>query len=404
MKRKSVYFFIILAGFLAVMTYFLALAKEIKDSPFDDYKQYWFVSFMLENGHNVWDVNQQDRIEDLWHNFSENPYAKPIHSSGFFLCMVPFTFLPLRAGAIVWLVLGHLALLISLWLIWKMYARKIGSDGIFVALFLVFSFWPVREQLVMGQPNFFILLFLTLGLFMINRNRPFSAGLILALAVLFREYFVILILYFLWKRKWKVTLGIILGYLMIKACAILAFGLDKEIAYWQYMYSTFVSKHASYITNYSLSANILRIGKGLLGEGILSSIAWLFSGVFLFRALALTKDAENPGLEFCLFVILAFLLSPWVHESHYVALYLPILILWFLLDEAEAYNLFPLFISAYLLLALRYSFVRFNMFYAGIPAIANLGKPMGVILLFFLTGKLLRKKTQMSDAKETNEC
>ncbi|MDD5236292.1 MAG: hypothetical protein PHU91_01275, partial [Candidatus Omnitrophica bacterium] len=97
-------------------------------------------------------------------------------------------------------------------------------------------------------------------------------------------------------------------------------------------------------------------------------------------------------------------LSPWVHESHYVALYLPILILWFLLDEAEAYNLFPLFISAYLLLALRYSFVRFNMFYAGIPAIANLGKPMGVILLFFLTGKLLRKKTQMSDAKETNEC
>jgi hypothetical protein len=106
------------------------------------------------------------------------------------------------------------------------------------------------------------------------------------------------------------------------------------------------------------------------------------------------KEADSL-LEFSLFLVLAFLVSPWVHEQHYVVLYPAIIISWFKLGEEKNLALYGLFILAYLFLGLGYSLIRFPRFYSGLLAFFTAGKLLGVITLFFLIGRLIQKESSI---------
>ena len=97
-------------------------------------------------------------------------------------------------------------------------------------------------------------------------------------------------------------------------------------------------------------------------------------------------------MEFSLFLALAFLVSPMVHEFHYLALYPAIIMIWFRLPE-EISNQHWLFILSYLLLGVGYSLVGFPRFHSGLLAVFTTGKLAGVIILFLLIGKILRRET-----------
>lgn len=398
-------FFILLVALVATLTYFHAVVKEMVESSFVDFGGYWVGASLIKEGYNLWkwDEGIEKKITEILKQPNIFAMGTTAYSPGFFMLILPITLFPLRWATFLWLFLGHLLLFYSLWLILKTIKVKPTLDDILITLFLIFSFWPIKEELHLGQSNFLILFFLTTSLFLLKKEKMLLAGILLGLAMNVREYLLVLTLLFLWKRNWRVLLGIILVFVCLKGVAIFLFGWQFEFSYWQRILTTFGKQVYCGVTNLSLIAAVYRMGKELLGRTLCLGISLLLVIFFMVKAFFLTRKKQgNILLEFSLFLALVFLVSPWVHEAHYVALYPAIIISWFYLKEDPRHYL-PrtmmvrglLFILAYLLLSLRYSLISFPQFHSGILAIFSTGKVLGVILLFFLVGKLIQQENSL---------
>jgi hypothetical protein len=331
-------------------------------------------------------------------------WAQPLHSPAFFMLVLPFTFIPFHYAAITWLILGHLLLFISLWLILKALKDRPTAEDIAVTGFLVFSFWPLMEQAHLMQPNFVILLFLSLFLYLLKKDSMFAAGLCLGIAVLVREYLAVSVLFILWKRNWRALAGSVTSVLLLKSASLLVFGAHIEVSYWKYILDSFGKGVHLSMNNLSLAASVLRLGKPYISATACLLIVLAFTFLSAGMAFFWTRKKDTSELlGFSLFLTLCFIVSPWVHECHYVALYIPLLIAWFSLEDAKREALYWLFIPAYLLLGLKYNLIGFPRFHSGLWSIFTTGKIMGLAILFMLLGKLINcrvsGKTQQHNVK-----
>lgn len=405
LKDKKIILALLIAAF-SVLTYFHTVAKDVTESHFYDFGHYWIVTACLMEGYNVWAWDKQVQVRDIEipreYDHCLDKIDIPIHSLPFFVFVIPFSLFSFRPALFCWLFLSHLALFASIWLMLRIAKTKPALIDWLITLFLVFSFWPLKEQLYTGQPNHFILFFLALSVILMQKKQMFWAGISLAIAVQFREYLGIVVLFFLWKKKWKFLVGLSLGYIFLKISGVLIFGWEKEAAYWQHQGWMFL-KHAHYsLLNCSPAALIYRIAKDSLGIPICVAIYLMISAIFIGLAFFWTRKKDlDLTLGFCLFLTLSFLVSPWTHEQHFIVLYLPFILGWFKLEEKNNPFLYTLFIAVYLFLGLGYSLERFPQFHSGWLAIFTAGKQAGIIILFFLIAGLLlqgitpeRKETQ----------
>jgi hypothetical protein len=387
-------FFIMLAALFALGTYGAGAAKELKESDFVDFAHYYQNSALLKQGYDIWAGGRQfDKASvDLAHRAGFVATGNVVHSPGFFLCMLPFTALPFRAAVYCAFLIGHVLLFFALWLLLKTFKKKFSSEDFWPIIFLVFAFWPLREQLHHNQPNLFILFFLSVSLFLFKKKKFLWSGIMFGIALQFREYLAVMALFFIWKRNWKVLAGIAAGILLLKLSAMAVFGWDKELFYWRYMLYHFAVSHdySSVSQNLSFTAAVFHVFRGIVPRAGALAIIGSFAAVCIARALtAVKKTDSDPALGFGLFLTLAFLITPWVHESHFVTLCIALIIAWFSLREKP--KQYTLFAAAYLLLALRYSLFRFSFFYYSFPAVLYYLKFAGIILLFILLDQQTRR-------------
>lgn len=386
-------FLLLLVACITVLTYFHVVLKETIESPFVDFGHYWINASLLKEGYNAWerDTLIEKKITEITQSQKIIITSLPIHSPGFFVFIMPFAFLPFRWAVLLWLMIGYLLLFYSLWIILKIERGRPSWEDVFVVLFLVFSFWPLREELHLAQPDFFILFFLVSTIALLKKGRLFWAGVVLGIAFQFREYLVIAMLFFLLKKKWRVVIGVISSVVALKLIAAFLFGWAGEIAYWKYLFSMFGKIAPPSTLNVSVFAPLYRIVNGQFGKIFYIACALSCIGIFIGKAVFWIRNSKDSILEFCLFLTLPFLVSPWVHEQHFVVLYPAIIILWFRLERRENARYYFLFIISYLFLGLGYSLARFSLFRSGILAIFTGGKVIGIIILFFLIGMLIKE-------------
>jgi len=376
MPSKKISVFILLSFLLAVESHFKFLIKTIlAGNPYGPDFVYYLNSASLY--------------------LKGAPYSSILnfHSLGYYILFIPFTVFSSRDASIAWLVMGYALLFVSIWLILKIYRDKPSAQDWLILMFLVFSFKPINDQVYWNQSNFLLLFLLSASLFLLKNRKMVWAGILLGLCISVREYFAVLILLFLWRREWRYLLGVMLGLIFLKAAGIIVFHWTNEVLYWQGI-TTFISSTSIMFSNFSLSAAIHRLGNDSNGESLVCFVISLLVRVFfIVWALYLTKKRhavlkDSIVLEFCLFLILAFLITPWVTESHFVALFPAILIAWMHLEKKENILNYCFFVLAYVLLGLGNT-LGFPAFALGPVSIFNTGIIWGLIILFILTGRML---------------
>ncbi|MFH0827713.1 MAG: glycosyltransferase family 87 protein, partial [Candidatus Omnitrophota bacterium] len=307
---------------------------------------------------------------------------------GFFVFFLPFGMMSLKASALTWLVFGCALFLLSAWMLIKTAKRKLEIIDIFSVMFLFFSFWPAREQIHDGQPNFFLLFFISSAFLCFRYKKLFLAGFILGAGVQIRDYLLPIGLFFLLRKDWKPALGFLSGYISLKAIAISLFGWQPEISYWNYMFDLFGRQQHSTISNLSFVSLFLRVGKGGLPLLVLIILGGAVGMAFLLSIIRLNKTKEGRLAGVCGFIAFCLIVSPWVHESHYVIILPAIILSWFSLSERAKNIDYALFIAAYILLGFRYSVNNFPAFQSGILGLLSAGKIAGLLILIVLIVRL----------------
>ena len=169
-----------------------------------DFKAYYIAADMLRSGKDFYDVQQQaEEVQARGLPPNESFYIYPPLLAVLF---VPLTTLPLQQAAQLWFFLNMALYGLSLVII----SRELNlgrHSGILPLLYiLAFLFPPALFTLYKGQVNMVILLLLAVTFWLCLRERQVLAGMSLGVASMVKVIPILLLPYFLWRRKYTLCL------------------------------------------------------------------------------------------------------------------------------------------------------------------------------------------------------
>ncbi len=298
------------------------------------------------NGEDIYEVRTEQR--DRWFAFPQ----------WFAMFMVPFELMGYTAASIAWPLLNLAALAGSCYWCLKL-AR--GPDApvpwplLIVPALLVLR--PLDSNFGNGQVNVLILALTCLGLYLYQKRLDTWAGVSLAAATLMKVTPALLIVYFAWKREWRVVIGAAIGAIILTLIVPMPLfgmrgGLDGT-CYWleeRILVSTAGVQQEGYVPGQSLRTILYRtLTDSKAGShterdirvNIVSmepetvEIVSKTCAIGLILLLGLLTfgrgdrdDVPRTAAEFSLLLGVMLLASPYSRKAHFVLLMLPMTFAW----------------------------------------------------------------------------
>jgi len=248
----------------------------------------------------------------------------------------PFTAFNKRIAAILFTILGLLAVVVTCYLLGKLTKvlgwRRIALVGIFVIN------GPVVHSLWYGNLSHFVLILLLGAWFCLEKQREVWLGILLAIAALIKIPLFLLGVYFTLRGRWRVTAGFGAALLVIVGASLLLCGVELNLAWWNHI-KQFSGQTVSAYNVQSVDSFLARLlydTNGNLRNWNFIEVGWDFK-VIRFALLSLLVGTTiwicwrskppttlaQKNLEFSIVLCLALVTSPisWTH--YYVFLLLP---------------------------------------------------------------------------------
>jgi len=222
------------------------LASGPEAEPFGgDFIQEWTGGWMLWNG-DTSRFYETAYISSIEHDTSligfewdTDGYLPMVYPPFWYLLISPFSKLPLTVGAVLWTWLMTGALVGSLWLMRRWLSQDMchgcvsraeterrvtsshgwnsrGTQAVFLIFAIaLFVYAPLIESLGSGQKGTLLLLLFTATFVLLDRKRPFTAGLVFGLVAFKPQLTLVIGFAMLFNRQWRfiaggVTMGVVL--------------------------------------------------------------------------------------------------------------------------------------------------------------------------------------------------
>lgn len=339
-----------------------------------------------------------DRLEKLASDNGIPVFPHFTYPPTSYLFFMPFTFLDWRTAHDVWIVLNWLFVAASIVLLCRAIGyRPKGAEEPLALTVLILGFSPLLFSLKECQLNSLVMLLICAGLYLASLGKEASGGALLAFGAAIKIFPGILLLYFLWKRRFRLALWGFGALAIIMLISVAAAGWEVHDWYFFKVAPTWASNLRPFDMNQSIAGVVARTLVG--GEGIepishrprLARAAITFSQLLLLAImLRVTRGRgkrldSRTWLEIGLVIVFYQLASTWVLIHHLQWLLIPFLIAWGLSARGEG-GLSPGLLTAlsasFLLMGVKYIYYR-PAFRAGAMALMASLKCYGTVLLFF---------------------
>ncbi len=237
----------------------------------------------------------------------------------------PLSFLPWEAARHLWfflsLLLSGLGLAVA---VRAVLPRGAETRSALVAAFAFACFYfPIPYGLMAGQANDLLLFLMAGGLFLLSRERPLAAGLVLAPALFWKPFLLAVVPFLLLRKEWKALAGIAFGGATLFLVSLSAGGT----AAWQDWYLQISVHNAAGAVeprNHGIAGAVLALG---LPAGTSAALATSLRALALLATILLVVPRTHAGepryvLQFAASLVPALLLTPKAWE-HYGVFLLP---------------------------------------------------------------------------------
>jgi len=262
------------------------------------------------------------------------PYVYP---PAFAVFLSPLSYLSFDNAVLLWICVNHILFMTGLFLLIKTISRKYSWIEFAAIVFVCMNFTPLFVDYLLGQSNIILFFLVALGLYMYRNDRSVYAGIALALACVIKVIPLLLLLYSLWKRQYKVFVAGMLTLLFVFIYSLLFFDVDLFLWYIKFMINQTLFN--AYHDNHSLTGFLTRfLTHSMWVKGVFDSpfaartsiaLSSLFVlGVFLYATRKKSKPADKVTLhEYALAVTTMLLLSKMTSTPYLVMLLVPVGIL-----------------------------------------------------------------------------
>lgn len=192
------------------------------------------------------------------------------------------------------------------------------------ALLIVLNFRPLADTIAFGQIDLVLLLLLTGALWALRTGRDGAAGVLVAVGALFKIYPVLLLVFFVLKRRWRGLWGFALGMLVCNGMAIAVMGWEMHRVYLFEVLPK-IGGTTSWVENQTISGFIARLAASPQSATIFAdqSLQLLGTVISALAALAIITLSIPPvgrrspafALQYGLYLLLMVLCVPaaWMH-------------------------------------------------------------------------------------------
>lgn len=214
---------IVAAGFCFLTLIYAIGMRDKKPGLEGDFIGYWASGQQLIHHANPFDPDALQRLETSAGYDRVAPSITPSPPVTFLL-LLPLGLVGAWTGLIAWGMAMVAALALSIWMLWQLNGRP---DSLLPLLGFLFA--PAWVSMLGGQIGVFFLLSITAFLFFVER-RPFIAGILLLPCVmkphLFLAFAVVLLLWSIVRRVWRVPAGLALALAVSTAVTL---SLDPHV-------------------------------------------------------------------------------------------------------------------------------------------------------------------------------
>ncbi|MFB3895961.1 MAG: glycosyltransferase family 87 protein [bacterium] len=307
-----------------------------------------------------------------------NPFVYPPIVALFF---IPLSLFSYPDAQLVWFICNHLFLILSFLFIILSFNSKNKLGYIAVSLLISFSFAPLYRTLTAGQLNLFILFLISLAWYLYTKKKPVGAGVILAIATLTKLFPGLLILFFLWKKEYRVAISAIAAIIILVLLSLMIQGVSIyqdygplliQMSYGQSTWSQFQQRFDVEPANQSFHALVLRLFSSnpvtspiIDVPGLAKIVSALFSIVIIIISFWVTYPKKNQKIslhtmqtDFSLLLITALLISSLLWDHYLVYFFLILLCLfdfWLKSDKISLKSITYISIL-YLIMAIQFNF------------------------------------------------
>jgi Glycosyltransferase family 87 len=266
-------------------------------------------------------------------------YTHPVSDTLLDLRYLPFPFPEAKVVYTAETVLLYAAALVLLWLALKPMAPRVLHWLFPTVLFALYL--PSRSSLGLGQSDIPIFFLMVVVFWAYSRDHDLLAGIALALAILSKLAPVVFLLYFLWKREWRVFLYTV-GVAALVALITLPFvGIDLWIQFSSQIFPA-LSTGTAYADNQTLPGLISRLmldpryAQGLqsapsvpLVRAVNTAAELLVVGIALYftRGRLTARRSLRYALEFSTWLTVLLVISPLAWDHYFTWMVLPITVL-----------------------------------------------------------------------------
>lgn len=293
-----------------------------------DFYLYYLTAKALEQGLDIYSL---DAVE--WQRLSAEAnvphYAPPYRYPPLLAILVrPLTLLSPRRAFAIWSGINVLITLVTAFLLSQWLSNRWVVPWVFIGLM---GYVPVLTTVYAGQVNLFVLLFVVAYLYALAQGYPAGAGLALAAGVMLKPMPIALIFHAAWKRRFRVLLWMLIGFIVIVLITLPVIGWKPYQDYARYSLSlaglTRMGEPGVYPPNQALSGFFGRLlthhefGGALADSPTLSKALTLMVSFVLILATGVICGRGNFSedlfaLEAGLVIIAFYLITPtgWFHH------------------------------------------------------------------------------------------
>lgn len=261
-----------------------------------------------------------------------------VYTPFFAVLMRPLAYLSYGAAYGVWTAITVMLTLVSVWLGVRLSGWRVSVELAVILVVGVFSYHGLFEELLLGQADSLLLFLLTLGLWLLQRERQWGSALCFAVATIIKITPVIAVPLLVMHRRWK--------WLAAYGCWMLGLvGFSVWQAGWaahaQFLHEVMPSVSCGIATIANLSvvgfvqdlflgstpANLLQATLPPLACAVSKAVALVVFCAVMVR-FYFYRRTESLEVQVVLVILLSLVISPltWLH--HYVMALLPFFYLW----------------------------------------------------------------------------
>jgi hypothetical protein len=295
------------------------------------------------------------------------PFTYPPFNYIFF---IPWTLIEWRLAFKVWVFINLLLIILSIYFYAKTKGVNFGFNDYFLVGILAAMFHPLTFSQWENQINILVLFLLVLSYYFFKKDKPAFVALSLAFAIHIKVFPVIMVGYFLWKRKWNVV-----GWTIVFFIGIIVFiGIISEFSLFFDYVSIVFPKWMGYLRPFDMNqsfngffSRIFFTGEGFKAIYENAALAKLLIYICSITVIVITilfcrnKIEDNEklfDLEYGLVIVGSQLCSSWVLLHHLTWYLLPLMIIYrYYKDNLKSSTALPVLVAiSSMLIGFRYEY------------------------------------------------